>query len=153
MQVASGFRAHWLCITPGKLLIKNSLPRRGEQCLLTSGSVNIWLILSKLLYGFYGNQPLAFVWRTAISWELFMWDVQAETVKLISIPLKFDAGTEDLNQLPWLISRQMHCIFVSVLIIAITDHLLVFDPHYLSQFSEQMDQNSSAHLNRTLNWQ
>lgn len=44
----------------------------------------------------------------------------------------------------------MHCNFVSVLIIAITDHLLVFDPRYLSQFSEQMDQNSSAPLNRTL---
>lgn len=44
----------------------------------------------------------------------------------------------------------MHYIFVSVLIIAITDHLLVFDTSYLSQFSEQMDQDSSAHLNRTL---
>lgn len=54
----------------------------------------------------------------------------------------FDAGIEDLNQLPWVIShdyRQMHHIFVSVLIIAITDHLLVFDTSYLSQFSEQMD--------------
>lgn len=78
--------------------MKNSLPRRGEQCLFTSGSVNIWLILSKLLYGLYGNWPLALVWRTAVPGE--MGDVEAETVKLIPIPLMFDTGTEDLNQLP-----------------------------------------------------
>lgn len=33
----------------------------------------------------------------------------------------------------------MCCIFTSILIIAITDHLLVSDAGYLSQFSEQMD--------------
>lgn len=40
------------------------------------------------------------VWRSAVSRELFVRDVEAETVKLIPIPLMFDAGTEDLNQLP-----------------------------------------------------
>lgn len=33
---------------------------------------------------------------------------------------------------------------------AITDHLLVSDAGYLSQFSEQMDENISVHLNHTL---
>lgn len=37
------------------------------------------------------------VWRTAVSRELFMRDVEAETVKLIPNTTE---GTEDLNQLP-----------------------------------------------------
>lgn len=40
--------------------------------------------------------------------------------------------------------------FISILIIAITDHLLVSDAGYLSQFLEQTDQNISVHLNPTL---
>lgn len=44
----------------------------------------------------------------------------------------------------------MRCIFISILIIAITDHQLVSDAGYLSQFLEQMDQNVFVHLNPTL---
>lgn len=54
----------------------------------------------------------------------------------------FEAGPEGLNQLPGLGSakyKQMHFIFISTVIIVTTDHLLVFDASYLSQFSEQMD--------------
>lgn len=121
MQVASGFRAHWLCATLGKRLIKNSLMRRSSSC-------------SHLAHLILNSNTCMEIWPLGLALEnrtrrvLYLRCQARNTIKFISVWLEFDTVSEGLNQLSWLLFweyKQMCCIFTSILIIALTDHLLV----------------------------